>query len=49
MQSVITLIFSQVLIKVLGLVYNLYLTNREGFMTREMELFQQVIKYMQCF
>ena len=31
MQSVITLIFSQVLIKVLGLVYNLYLTNREGF------------------
>ena len=29
MQSVITLIFSQVLIKVLGLVY--YLTNREGF------------------
>ena len=31
MQSVITLIFSQVLIKLLGLVYNLYLTNREGF------------------
>ena len=31
MQSVITLIFSQLLIKVLGLVYNLYLTNREGF------------------
>ena len=31
LQSVITLIFSQVLIKLLGLVYNLYLTNREGF------------------
>ena len=31
MQSVITLIFSQVLIKLLGLVYNLYLTNKEGF------------------
>ncbi len=31
MQSVITLIFSQVLIKSLGLIYNLYLTNREGF------------------
>ena len=31
MQSVITLIFSQLLIKVLGLVYKIYLTNREGF------------------
>ena len=31
MQGVITLIFSQVLIKLLGLVYTLYLTNREGF------------------
>ncbi len=31
MQGVITLIFSQVLIKLLGLVYVLYLTNREGF------------------
>ncbi len=31
MQGVITLIFSQVLIKVLGLLYTLYLTNREGF------------------
>ena len=31
MQGVITLIFSQVLIKLLGLIYNLYLTNREGF------------------
>lgn len=31
MQSVVTLIFSQVLIKSLGLIYNLYLTNREGF------------------
>lgn len=30
-QAVVTLIFSQVLIKVLGLVYTLYLTNREGF------------------
>ena len=31
MQGVITLMFSQVLIKLLGLVYTLYLTNREGF------------------
>ncbi len=31
MQGVMTLIFSQVLIKLLGLVYVLYLTNREGF------------------
>ena len=30
-QAVVTLIFSQILIKVLGLVYTLYLTNREGF------------------
>ena len=30
-QAVVTLIFSQVLIKLLGLVYTLYLTNREGF------------------
>lgn len=31
MQGVITLVFSQVLVKVLGLVYTLYLTNRQGF------------------
>lgn len=31
MQGVITLIFSQIAIKLLGLVYTLYLTNREGF------------------
>lgn len=31
MQGVITLIFSQVAIKLLGLIYSLYLTNREGF------------------
>ena len=31
MQGVITLIFSQVMIKLLGLIYSLYLTNREGF------------------
>ena len=30
-QAVVTLIFSQILIKLLGLVYTLYLTNREGF------------------
>ena len=30
MQGVVTLIFSQLLIKLIGLVYNLYLTNREG-------------------
>lgn len=31
MQGVLTLMLSQVLIKVLGLVYTLYLTNREGY------------------
>lgn len=31
MQSVIALMFSQVLIKILGLVYKWYLTNKEGF------------------
>lgn len=30
-QAVVTLIFSQIIIKLLGLVYTLYLTNREGF------------------
>lgn len=31
MQGVITIMFSQVLIKLLGLIYTLYLTNRPGF------------------
>ena len=31
MQGVITLIFSQIAIKLLGLIYTLYLTNRDGF------------------
>lgn len=31
LQGVLTLIFSQVLIKLLGLIYTLYLTNRSGF------------------
>ena len=31
LQGIITLIFSQVLIKLLGLLYTLYLTNRPGF------------------
>lgn len=31
MQGVLALMFSQVLIKILGLVYKLYLTNKEGF------------------
>ena len=31
MQGVVTLMFSQVLIKILGLVYTLYLTNRQGY------------------
>ena len=31
MQGVMTLIFSQVIIKLLGLIYTLYLTNRDGF------------------
>lgn len=31
MQGVLTLMFSQIIIKILGLIYTLYLTNREGF------------------
>ena len=31
MQGVVTIMFSQILIKLLGLVYTLYLTNRSGF------------------
>ena len=31
MQGVITIMFSQILIKILGLIYTLYLTNRDGF------------------
>lgn len=31
MQGVVTIMFSQILIKVLGLIYTLYLTNRDGF------------------
>lgn len=31
LQGVMTLIFSQILIKLLGLIYTLYLTNRSGF------------------
>ena len=31
LQGVLTLMFSQVLIKLLGMIYTLYLTNREGF------------------
>ena len=35
LQGIITLIFSQVLIKLLGLLYTLYLTNRSGFGDRK--------------
>ena len=31
MQGVVTIMFSQIAIKVLGLIYTLYLTNRDGF------------------
>ena len=31
MQGVLALMFSQILVKILGLVYTLYLTNRPGF------------------
>ena len=31
MQGVLALMFSQVLIKLLGLIYNMYLTNRDNF------------------
>ena len=30
-QGVLALMFSQVIIKILGLIYSMYLTNREGF------------------
>ena len=30
-QGIIALLFSQILIKIIGLAYKLYLTNREGF------------------
>lgn len=35
MQGVVTIMFSQILIKVLGLIYTLYLTNREGLRCRK--------------
>ena len=31
MQGIITLMFSQVIIKIMGLIYKLYLTNKQGF------------------
>ena len=31
LQGILTLMFSQILIKLLGMIYTLYLTNREGF------------------
>ena len=31
MQGVLSLMFSQVIIKILGLVYSMYLINKEGF------------------
>ena len=31
MQEIMTLMLSQVLIKILGLIYKLYLTNKKGF------------------
>ena len=31
MQSVMVLMFSQVIIKIIGLIYKLYLTNKSGF------------------
>ena len=31
MQGILALMCSQVIIKILGLVYSMYLTNREGF------------------
>ncbi len=31
MQGVVTIMFSQILIKILGLIYTLYLTNRQGY------------------
>ena len=31
MQGVVTVMFSQIVIKILGLIYTLYLTNRQGF------------------
>ena len=31
MHGILTLMFAQVIIKILGLLYSLYLTNRQGF------------------
>ena len=31
MKGILTLMFAQVIIKILGLLYSLYLTNRQGF------------------
>lgn len=49
MQGVVTLMFSQVLIKILGLVYTLYLTNRPGFVIKEMEYVLVDIKFMRYY
>ena len=34
-QSIMALMLSQVIVKILGLVYKLYLTNKEGFGSNE--------------
>lgn len=39
MESVVILMFSQVIIKIIGLVYKLYLTNKEGFGDRGNAIF----------
>ena len=31
MQGIIALLFSQIMIKILGMIYSLYLTNKSGF------------------
>jgi O-antigen/teichoic acid export membrane protein len=46
MQGVMTIMFSQILIKVLGLIYTLYLTNRDGFGDAGNAIYISGIKYM---
>lgn len=49
MKSVVVLMISQVFVKALGLVYKLYLTNKEGFGDKGKQYIVVVFKYMHYF